>query len=75
MSGVYKISKELEDLLKKDTIKNEFSKINEQKEKEAQEELIIMKIKYLQSILPKDGQELLYFNSEYDDVDITKRTF
>ncbi len=75
MSGVYKISKELEDLLKKDTIKNEFSKINEQKEK-AREELIIMKIKYLQSILPKDGQELLYFNSEYDDVDITKkRTF
>ena len=37
MSDTYKISKELEDLLKKDTIKNEFSKINEQNKDKVKE--------------------------------------
>lgn len=75
MSDTYKMSKELEELLKKDTIKNEFAKINENKNK-VKEELIIMKIKYLQSVLPKDGFELLYFDSDYETLDITeKRTY
>lgn len=70
----YVMSKELEGFLKDQTIEKKFTEINKIENK-TKDEILILKIKYLQNLLFNNADELSYYDNDIDNDILEKRNF
>lgn len=70
----YIMSQQLEDFIKDKVIEKKFSEINKIENK-SKDEMLILKIKYINNLLPDNAIELRYFNGNTDIDILEKRNF